>query len=140
MTSPLLQLRVLATAIVFASLVLLAACGGGSTSVGAGSGNAGPVMATLTASPGTINSGQTSTLTWTTTNATSAMIDNGVGSVMIGSGSQTVTPTQTTSYTITATGANGQQATAQTTVTVNAVAIADEHSARHLHAPGEPQL
>ena len=53
----------------------------------------------MTASPGTINSGQTSTLSWTTTNATSAQIDNGVGTVQVPSGSTTVSPTQTTTYT-----------------------------------------
>ena len=73
---------------------------------------------TLTANPAAINSGQSSTLTWSSTNATSLSIDNGIGAVQA-SGTQTVSPTQTTTYTITATGAGGT-VTAQATVTVNA--------------------
>ncbi len=81
------------------------------------------MSATLTGSPATINAGQSATLSWTTTNATSAQIDNDVGTVQPGSGTVTVTPTQTTTYTITAVGANNQQATAQTTVTVNPASL-----------------
>jgi phospholipase C len=111
----------------------LTACGGGSTNnlpEGSGSGSGGGSdssnpTATLSASPTTITVGQTVTLTWSTTNATSAQIDNGVGSVTVPSGSTTVAPTQTTTYTITATGSNGQQATAQASVTVNAATIKD---------------
>jgi len=77
-----------------------------------------PPSATLSASPASIFAGQGSTLTWTTTDATSAVIDNGFGAVPL-NGSHTVTPTQTTTYTITATG-NGQ-AVATATVTVSPV-------------------
>ena len=110
---------VLSTLIVAA----LAGCGGGSSNNPAGSGDA--PTATLSASPSSITAGQSATLTWSTTNATSAQIDNGVGSVTVPSGTQTVTPTQTTTYTITAMGSNNQQATAQATVTVNAANAGD---------------
>jgi phospholipase C len=100
------------------------ACGGGSSNVNTNPPPAPmPVSATLTASPSMINAGQTATLSWTTTNATSAQIDNGVGMVTPGSGSVTVTPGQTTTYTITATGANNQQATAQASVTVQGASL-----------------
>jgi len=72
----------------------------------------------LTASPETIDKGQSSTLTWQTTNATDVSIDNGVGALQP-NGSQQVSPTESTTYTLTAKGGGGtQSATAR--VTVNA--------------------
>jgi peptidoglycan-associated lipoprotein len=74
--------------------------------------------ASLTASPDTIDKGQSSTLTWQTTNATSVSIDQGVGAVQP-NGSQQVSPTDSTTYTLTAKGDGGTQ-TATARVTVNA--------------------
>jgi peptidoglycan-associated lipoprotein len=72
--------------------------------------------ASLTANPNTIDKGQSTTLTWQTSNATDVSID-GVGAVQA-SGSQQVTPSDSTTYTLTAKGAGGtQQATARVTVT-----------------------
>jgi hypothetical protein len=77
-----------------------------------------PPTVTLSANPTTINQGQSSTLSWTSTNATSLMIDQGVGTVAIPSGSVAVSPSATTIYTITAlSGTN--TATASATVSVN---------------------
>lgn len=73
---------------------------------------------TINASPDTVNSGQSVTLSWSSTNATTLSIDPGVGSVAP-QGSTPVNPTNSTTYTITATGAGGS-ATASTRVTVNA--------------------
>jgi len=73
---------------------------------------------TVGASPGTITSGQSTTLTWSTTNATNVTIDHGVGTVST-SGSIAVSPAATTTYTVTASGSGGT-ATATATVTVNA--------------------
>ena len=75
-----------------------------------------PPTAKLTASPTTITVGNSATLTWSTTNATSVSIDNGIGTVAA-SGSTTVSPTSTTTYTLTATGSSGT-VTATATVTV----------------------
>ncbi len=75
-----------------------------------------PVISSFTASPSGITSGQSSTLSWSTTNATSLSIDNSIGTVT--GNSKSVSPTVTTTYTLTATGSGGT-ATAQTTVTVN---------------------
>jgi len=124
MTPSLFSPRILAVIALGTILLATTGCGGGSSNVSAGSGNSSPapVSATLSASPTTINAGQTATLSWTTTNATAAQIDNGIGSVQL-SGSVTVTPSQTTTYTITATGANSQQATAQATVSVQAASL-----------------
>ncbi|MGE5322851.1 MAG: alkaline phosphatase family protein [Actinomycetota bacterium] len=68
----------------------------------------------LTASPATIAAGQSATLSWTSNNATTVSIDQGIGTVGP-SGSMTVSPAATTTYTITA--VNGPEtATAQATV------------------------
>lgn len=73
--------------------------------------------ATLSASPNTIDKGQSTTLTWQTTNATDVSID-GIGAVDT-SGSRQVTPTDSTTYHLIAKGTGGtQDATAR--VTVNA--------------------
>jgi phospholipase C len=71
---------------------------------------------TLVASPTTIGPGQTASLAWTSANAASVSIDQGIGAVAL-SGNQIVSPAATTTYTITAT--NGS-ATATATATVNA--------------------
>jgi peptidoglycan-associated lipoprotein len=73
--------------------------------------------ASLTASPNTIDKGQSTTLTWQTSNATDISIDN-IGAVQA-SGSQQVTPADSTTYTLTAKGPGGTQ-TATARVTVNA--------------------
>ena len=73
---------------------------------------------TLSASPSTINPGDSTTLSWTSTDATDADIEPGVGKVAV-QGSTPVNPTSSTTYTITATGAGGT-ATATTRVTVSA--------------------
>ncbi len=76
--------------------------------------------ATLTANPETIARGRPSTLTWSSTNAVSAEIDQGVGAVApVAGGSTTFSPTATTTYTLTVTDANGAQAAASTTITVS---------------------
>jgi murein DD-endopeptidase MepM/ murein hydrolase activator NlpD len=78
-----------------------------------------PPTCTLGASPATIGQGQSSTLSWTSANATSGTIDNGVGAVSpVASGSRSVSPAQTVTYTGTFTSAGGATATCQTTVTV----------------------
>jgi peptidoglycan-associated lipoprotein len=73
--------------------------------------------ASLSANPNTINQGESTTLTWQTTNATDVTID-GIGPVDT-SGSRQVTPSDSTTYHLVAKGAGGtQDATAR--VTVNA--------------------
>jgi peptidoglycan-associated lipoprotein len=79
---------------------------------------------TLNASPTAINSGQTATLSWSSTNATDLDIQPGVGKVSP-EGSTPVTPTESTTYTITASGPGGS-ATATAHVDVNAAAPAEQ--------------
>lgn len=75
----------------------------------------GPTVS-ITSNPDTIQVGESSTLSWSSTNADSCVIEPDVGGVDV-SGSTIVSPTQTTTYTITATGPEGS-ATDSTTVTV----------------------
>src|SRR5580765_5049691 len=76
----------------------------------------GPVAptATLSAAPASITSGQSATLTWSTTNATTVSLNQGIGTVAA-SGTRSVSPTATTTYTLTATNSVG---TATATATV----------------------
>jgi peptidoglycan-associated lipoprotein len=71
--------------------------------------------ATLTAEPGTIEKGACATLTWSSTDATGATIDQGIGDVGT-SGSRQVCPPATITYALTAKGAGG---TATSSATVN---------------------
>ena len=61
-----------------------------------------PICNSFTANPTTINLGQSTTLTWATTNATTVNINNAVGNVLV-DGSVPVSPLVTTTYTLTAT-------------------------------------
>jgi len=98
-----------------ASLVVGAiACGGG----GAAPPAPPPVpTVSLQANPATITVGSSTTLTWTSTNATQLSISPGVGSVSP-QGSTVVQPTSSTTYTISASGPGGS-ASASAPVTVS---------------------
>jgi hypothetical protein len=97
--------------------VVLASCGGSSSSGGGGSTPA-PTATLSATSP--ITAGQSSTLTFTSTNATSCSIST-VGQTAC-NGSTSVSPAATTSYTFTATGAGGTTSAPPATVTVNPAA------------------
>jgi peptidoglycan-associated lipoprotein len=72
---------------------------------------------TLSANPTTIKKGESTTLSWTSTNATQLTISPDVGTVAA-EGSTKVSPSDSTDYTITATGPGGSAtATAHVTVT-----------------------
>ena len=78
-----------------------------------------PVIDTFTADASTIASGGSTTLRWTTTDATSVTIPGTSGALAV-DGSVSVSPTATTTYTLTASGASGTTAATQSvTVTVN---------------------
>jgi peptidoglycan-associated lipoprotein len=70
------------------------------------------------ASPTIIQRGQSITLTWSSTNATSLTLSPGIGAVAA-EGTQTLSPQDSTTYTITATGPGGSaDGSARVTVTV----------------------
>jgi len=82
----------------------------------------------FTASPASIQAGQSATLTWVVENASSVSISPGPGVVDPRSGSVAVSPAQNTTYTLTATSSNGTTTTATAAVTVGA------------GGPGGPQI
>ncbi|MBA7609749.1 hypothetical protein ES703_16943 [subsurface metagenome] len=88
-------------------LVLIAGCNGTA-----------PIINSFSANPSTITVGESSTLSWSVTDATSVTIDNGIGSVAL-TGTTTVTPATTTTYTLTATNTAGS-VTGSVTITVGA--------------------
>jgi peptidoglycan-associated lipoprotein len=72
--------------------------------------------ASISVTPSSIQSGETASLSWQTSNATDVSID-GIGAVQP-NGSQSVSPTESTTYHLIAKGAGGtQEATARLTVT-----------------------
>ena len=72
----------------------------------------------LSASPSTIQRGQSASLEWSSTNATNVTIDAGIGTVEA-SGRRSVAPENSTTYTATAAGPGGNaRAEARLTVTV----------------------
>ena len=74
--------------------------------------------ASLAASPSTIDQGQSSTLTWSSNDATSCTASGAWSGAKATSGSQAVSPGTTSSYTISCSGAGGS-ANNSATVTVN---------------------
>gem|GEM_PF-1488340 len=76
-----------------------------------------PTINSFTATPQSITSGQSSTLAWVTTAASSLSIDPISFTSSQVSGSTTVSPTQTTTYTLTATNAVGS-VTSQVVITI----------------------
>ena len=79
---------------------------------------------TLKAEPSSITVGQSSLLTWTTQNATSAVFDNGIGAVSL-NGSLSISPHNHTTYTLIATGPGGS-ITATAVVTVQPPPLAPQ--------------
>jgi hypothetical protein len=94
---------------VIAVLVFIAGCTGASPTT--------PIINSFLALSPTIVIGESSTLSWSVTDATSVTINNGIGSVAL-TGTTAVNPTTTTTYTLTATNVAGS-VTATTTVTVS---------------------
>lgn len=77
------------------------------------------------ATPSVIAPGGSSTLSWSSSSAVSASIDNGIGSVSpASSGNYSVSPTATTTYTLTLTNAAGSTTTRSATVSLNRPPVA----------------
>jgi len=110
------RIRVIAPAVLLVALVAIAGCKKKQPPPPAATAPppAAPT-ASISATPSRINAGDSVTLNWSTTNATSAVID-GVGDVPT-SGTRTVTPSTTTTYKLVARG-DGGTADASAEVTV----------------------
>jgi RHS repeat-associated protein len=98
--------------LLFTSLFILASCWENDNATP----EAEPPSLSVAADPETIQLGESTTLSWSSTGADFCDIEPGVGSVAA-DGSIALSPAQTTTYTFTATGPGGT-ATASTTVTV----------------------
>jgi poly(3-hydroxybutyrate) depolymerase len=81
---------------------------------------AGPPTVSLSASPSSISAGQSSTITWSSTNAASCTASGAWSGSRSTSGSQTVSPTATSSYGLSCTGSGGTAAATNATVSVSA--------------------
>lgn len=78
-----------------------------------------PEIRSFTATPEVTRAGETVSLLWSTLNASTVMIDNGVGN-QPAAGSVRVSPGSTTTYTLTAMSAAGERTSATVTVSVTA--------------------
>jgi hypothetical protein len=120
-----LRAHIVASRLAVASLVaMLSACKAGSaTSTPTTPPQASaPTIVSFSARPLTIQAGQSATLSWSVTGATSLSISTGVGTVT--GTSVSVSPAATTTYTLTATNASGD-ATASVTVNVPPAGVTD---------------
>jgi hypothetical protein len=113
--------------------VLLAACG--SSNSGSGHGSRGGVTVNISASLSTVDLGQSVTLNWSSTNASSCLATSAPAesdwTALVGtSGSAIVSPASYTGeiYGLTCAGPAGSQATASTSVTVNSAVAAIANS------------
>jgi len=94
----------------FAMIVLILVAGCGPTPTA-------PIINSFLADPPSIIEGESSTLSWSVTDATTVIIDNGIGSIAL-TGITTVSPIITTTYTLTASNTAGS-IIASTTITVD---------------------
>jgi hypothetical protein len=92
--------------------------------------------ASLSVNPGTISKGESTTLTWQTSNATDVSID---GVAVQPNGSESVTPADSTTYTLTAKGAGGTQKATATNNLVKAVQCICVSVAEILNRPVVPK-
>ena len=96
--------------------------------------------ASMSWDPATINSGESSTLSWSSTNATSCTIN---GNTRATSGSWTTTPTRTRTDTLVCTGPGGTTGSVTATVTVNEEEEEDDppdKPAKPTLTPGDEEL
>jgi hypothetical protein len=95
---------------------VLAGCGGGNVG-----GSTSIATAMISASPTTVNSGESSTLTWSSTNATACAASGGWTGTLAASGTKTTGAlSASATYTLVCTGAGGTSTPASTLVTVAA--------------------
>src|ERR1035441_568646 len=95
--------------------------------------SAAPTVTAFAAEPSSIERGQSSTLSWNVTDASSISIDNSIGTVQA-SASRRVFPGASTTYTLTATGSGG---TKTATATVN---VTEPPPPAPVPAPAKPSL
>ena len=97
---------------------------GGTSDNGQSAATGKPVISMFNATPGSITTGETSTINWTVTGATTVSIDQEIGNVAT-SGNRAVSPASNMVYTLTATNAAGS-VTASTQVIVSPVSSSSQ--------------
>jgi len=110
-----------------AVLIFIAGCNGAPPAV--------PIVNSFLANPTTVTVGDSSTLSWSVTDATTVVIDQSVGSVA-STGTTVVSPVTTTTYTLTATNVTGS-VTAAVTVSVS-TDFPDLVISSFTHSPASP--
>jgi hypothetical protein len=88
--------------VVLVAMMLISSCTGGMLTIGGQQ----AVINSFDASPASISAGETATLSWTVTGATTVSIDQGIGNVALTS-TRAVAPTTTTTYILSATNSAG---------------------------------
>src|SRR4029079_19472420 len=89
----------------------------------------------LTANPTNISAGQSSSLSWSSTNASGCVASGGWSGTMSTAGSANVTPDSTTSYTLACTGSGGT-ATESATVSLTTSSNGNGYSGWGASTPG----
>jgi YD repeat-containing protein len=106
--------RVLISFLLSLSLFICAACGNIDTATS----EAEPPSLSVAADPETIQAGESTTLSWSSTGADSCVIEPGIGNVAA-DGSIALSPAQTTTYTITGTGSGGSSSESVRVTVIN---------------------
>jgi len=91
----------------------------------------GPINVALTASPLVIAAGQTTTLSWSSTDATSCTASGGWSGSKAVNGNQTVSPTTTTVYSMSCTGTSGSAQSGVSVIVGNSTNIVDNLQPGH---------
>jgi hypothetical protein len=105
--------------------IVCSGAGGSSTAASVSVGILGAATASLTANPTTVAKGGSSTLVWSSTNASTCTASGGWSGTLAPSGSQSTGPiSSTTTYSISCSGPGGASPTASATVTVTPVPTA----------------
>lgn len=128
------SVRRLSGLIALLAVLGMAACGGGGR--GGSSEQVSVPTISITASPSSISASQSSTLTWSSTNATSCSASGGWSGSVQPSGGATVSPTATVAYTLACTGTGGIGSDSATIAVTGGVIPTDNSDCSTLYVRG----
>ena len=115
------------------ALISISLAGCGSKTKSAITPTPAPTVSSFSASAPSISAGDSVTLSWSITNASSVLIDNGVGSPT--GSSVSVKPTKTTTYKLTATNSTGSTTSSVTVTVIDLPTIANLAASEPLLSP-----
>ncbi|MDY6971032.1 MAG: hypothetical protein SV775_01755, partial [Thermodesulfobacteriota bacterium] len=96
-----------------------------------------PPSVSISSEPDAVRIGESSTLTWSSTNAETVTIDQGIGSVDL-NGSITISPTEIKTYTVTAENPGGSDSDSVTVTILNSPPVAEPQSVTTNEDDSEP--